>query len=213
MGKSLQDLGLKDEKLPEVDLAELQEFGNFAPPPPPGAYRFALPKDLSAIWEPIDSQKGQRIRAVFDREHPLVITQSSTGKSVGEPFETRLSNVERKRGKDGPEASDLDYLLKSQGVTQRPSTNRAYIQAIQQLGGKEFGGDIEYSWGCSETRDIRARDSQGQIQVVEGRKGCGAKYYMKDVPKNPDGTTPLEIQCGQCGASLRAFANLQNIRK
>jgi hypothetical protein len=50
------------------------------------------------------------------------------------------------------------------------------------------------------------------VQVVEGKKGCGEAYYQEDVPKNADGQVPYEIQCGQCGALLRAFANLDNLR-
>ena len=44
MGKSLQDLGLKDEVLPTAGqaLADLPEFGSFREPPQPGAYRFQL---------------------------------------------------------------------------------------------------------------------------------------------------------------------------
>jgi hypothetical protein len=86
------------------------------------------------------------------------------------------------------------------------------MQAVQKHAGKEFGGDIRYSWRCSTERDIRARDQQGQVQVVEGRKGCGESYYQEDVPKQGNGEVPYEIQCGKCGALLRAFANLDNLR-
>ena len=51
-----------------------------------------------------------------------------------------------------------------------------------------------------------------QVQVVEGKKGCGEAYYQEDVPKSADGQVPYEINCGNCGALLRAFANLDNLR-
>lgn len=220
MGKTLQELAgeLKDEVLPTAgeELDDLPIFGTFTPPPPPGAYRFRLPSDMSAIWDAFDTPDmtpPQRIKATFDRDHPLLIVQSPQGKSNNEPFETRLTNKERKRGKGGEvTASDLDYLLRALGDKTKPKSNRGYMQAVMAHANKEFGGDLRYSWRCSKDRDIRARDPQGQIQVVEGKKGCGEGYYQEDVPKGPDGQVPYEIQCGTCGALLRAFANLDNLR-
>ena len=220
MAKSLDQLGLKDEALPTAgaDLADLPEFGTFTPPPPPGAYRLKLPADLSTVYDVFDVDgKGQRIRVIFDRDHPLVITQSPKGTSNGLPFETRLSNNERPRGKKGSGvlASDLDYLLRALGDKTKPGSNRGYIDALKKHQGQEFGADITYSWVCSESRDIRVAPSGGGTpQVVEGHKGCGTKYYEGDVPaamKNADGSLPYELTC-QCGARLRAFANLDNFR-
>jgi len=220
MSKSIQELAglLKDEPLPTAgqELDDLPTFGGFTPPPPPGAYRFKLPTDLSSIWDLIDvadKQPPQRVRANFDRDHPLLIVQSPKGLSNGEPFETRLSNNERGRGK-GKEvtASDLDYLLRALGDKQKPGNNKGYMLAVQKHGGKEFSAELKYSWRCSKDRDIRARDQSGQVQVVEGKKGCGEGYYQEDVPKNADGTVPYEITCGNCGALLRAFANMDNMR-
>jgi expansin (peptidoglycan-binding protein) len=82
---------------------------------------------------------------------------------------------------------------------------------MQLQGGKEFSADLRYSWKCSQDRNIRVRDAQGAIQEVEGTKGCNTAYYQEDVPKAADGTTPYEITC-QCGALIRAFANVDNIR-
>lgn len=220
MGKSLAELAgeLKEEQLPTSgqDLDDLPTFGTFAPPPPAGAYRFDLPKDMSALWELFDvpdKTPPQRVRLLFDRDHPLLITQSPHGKSNGEPFETRLTNNERQRGKDkSVTASDLDYLLRALGEKQKPRSNREYITITSKHAGKNFGADLRYSWRCSKDRDIRARDAQGQVQLVEGKKGCGASFYQEDVPKNAAGEIPYEITCGDCGALLRAFANLDNLR-
>jgi hypothetical protein len=217
MGKSLSDLGLKDEPLPTAgqDLADLPEFGSFREPPQPGPFRFKLPADLSAIWDVYDTPQKtppQRIRMVLDRDHPLLIIQSVGAKYNGDPFETRLSNEERARGKDKSViASDMDYLLRALGVKTKPASNKAYIEAVKAQAGKEFGADIRYSFKCSDSRNIRVKDAQGAIQEVENQKGCGNAYYEADVPKNQDGTTPTQIQC-QCGALLRAFANMDNLR-
>jgi hypothetical protein len=220
VGKSIQELAgeLKDEVLPTSgqDLDDLPIFGSFTPPPPPGAYRFQLPADLSAIWDLFDTPEKtppQRVKATFDRDHPLLIVQSPQGKSNNEPFETRLTNNERGRGKDkAVTASDMDYLLRAFGEKQKPKSNREYMQNVQRHAGKQFGADLRYSWRCSKDRDIRVKDPAGQVQVVEGKKGCGESYYQEDVPKTPSGEVPYEIVCGNCGALLRAFANLDNLR-
>lgn len=220
MPKSIQELAgeLKDEVLPTSgqELDDLPVFGSFTPPPPPGAYRFQLPASLDSIWDVFDTPEKsppQRVKASFDRDHPLLIVQSPQGKSNGEPFETRLTNNERKRGKGGEViASDMDYLLRALGEKTKPKSNRDYMTIVQRHAGKQFGADLRYSWRCSKDRDIRVRDAQGSVQVVEGKKGCGAAFYQEDVPKSADGQVPYEITCGDCGALLRAFANLDNLR-
>lgn len=221
-GKSLQDLGLTEEALPAQSFDDLPDFGGFAPPPQPGPYRFTLPGDLSAVWDLIDTVKGQRIRMVLDRDAPLLIAQSPGGKVNNETFQTRLSNVERKRGKDGPEASDLDYLLRALGVKTRPTTNKAYILAVSALAGKTFGADITYSFQCREDKPIYVYDTDGTLKPVEGSEGCGKRYYQKDLTRDEKGEFPIQLQCTgrvirdgvetECGAILRGFANLENLR-
>lgn len=219
MGKSLQDLGLKEEALPTAGqaLADLPEFGTFREPPQPGSYRFKLPTDLSAVYDVYDTptkQPPQRIRVLFDKDHPLLITQSPQGKANGDPFETRLSNEERNRGKSGVIASDLDYLLRALGVTTKPASNKGYIEIMRQQAGKEFGADIRFSWKCDTKRNIRVKDAQGSVQEVQNHPGCGQAYYQEDLPnagKDASGVVGTQVQC-QCGAVLRAFANLDNLR-
>jgi len=219
MGKSLQELGLKDEPLPTAgqDLSDLPEFGTFREPPQPGPFRFKLPTDLNTIWDVYDTPSKvppQRVRAIFDRDHPLQIVQSVGGRYNNEPFETRVSNEERNRGKGGVIASDMDYILRALGFKQKPPSNKAYIELMKQQAGKEFGADIRYSWKCSKDRNIRVLDPAGQVREVEGRKGCDNAYYQEDVPnggKDASGNVTTQITC-QCGALLRCFANLDNIR-
>lgn len=211
-GKGLSDLGLKDEVLPAQSFDDLPEFGGFTPPPQPGPYRFQLPGNLSRVWEAYDyGDKGQRLRMLLDKDAPLLIVQSPGGKANGDTFQTRISNQERKRGKDGPEASDMDYLLKAFGEKQRPQTNKAYHAAVLKYQGKEFGADLTYSFVCSDSRDIRVYDASGKLQPVEGQKGCGKRYYQKDIQRQEDGSYPHEIQCS-CGGILRVFAGLENFR-
>lgn len=229
MGKSLQDLGLKDEQLPPASQAldNLPEFGQWQPPPQPGSYRFKLPDDLSSIYDVYDTPNKippQRIRAIFDKDHPLTIVQSPGGRNNTEPFQTRLSNEERPRGRDKSiVASDLDYLFRALGVKEKPwvqypqgpgPDNKAYIRTLTAMPKKEFGADVRFSWRCQDSRNIRVRDQQGNVQEVQNKPGCNTAYYQEDLPgggKDASGMVPTEIQC-QCGALLRCFANLDNIR-
>lgn len=218
-GKSLQELGLKDEALPAQTFDDLPEFGTFQQPPQPGHYRFKLPGNLTKVFEPVDSQKGQRIRVIFDKDAPLTILQAKDPKVVGDTFQTRLTNVERKRGKDGPEVSDLDYLLKACGEKTRPTSNKAYAEALMRQVNKEFGAEITYSWQCSKDRNIRVYNADGKIEEVENHPGCERKFYQADKTNKPeqkidrqaDGTYPYEISC-PCGGVVRAFANLDQIK-
>lgn len=221
MPKSLQELAgqLRNEALPTAgqDMEDLPSFGGWTQPPPAATYRLKLPKEISNVYEPFDvpdKQPPQRIRAHFDKDHPLLIVQSPGGKLNGEPFETRVTNNERARGKDkSVVASEMDYLLRACGVKNKPGNNLEYVQVLSQQGGKEFTADLKYSWRCNRDRDIRVRDDAGAVQVVEGKKGCGEAYYQEDVSKNADGSVPYEVKCSRCGAWLRAWANLENMRE
>jgi len=221
MAKTLAELTseLQDEQLPTAgeELGDLPSFGGgFRDPLPVGSYRGKLPVDLQGCWDTFptpEKRPPQRVKLILDNEHPIVITQSPQGKHNGEAYTTRLTNNERKRGKGGSVvASDFDYLLRAFKETAKPKTNSDYIKAVQKHAGKEFGFDIRYSWRCSKDRDIRVRDGNGQLQTVEGKKGCGAAYYLENVEKNADGSYPVEVNCDECGALLRAFDNLDNIR-
>lgn len=223
MPKSLADVmaQLKDEQLPTAGqmLEDLPQFGGFAPPPQPGTFRFKLPTDLTGcfdLFEASDGQgrtKGQRVNLILDQHAPLLIVQSPQKRYDGEPFQTRLNNNERNRGKAGAggQHSDLDYLLYAfEPGTPKPKNNAGYLERVKKFGGREFTADIRWSWGCSTDRNIRVPDASGQLQEVE-KKGCGARYYQEDQKKDPSGEYPLQIRC-TCGASLRAFGNLDNVR-
>lgn len=228
----LSELGIGKEQIANVDFDKMPEqMGSFQDPPQPGPFRFLIPANLSAVWDKVETDNGNRIAAIFDANNPLLIVQSKGKKYDGEPFETRISNAERKRGKrddaNAVAVSDMDYLLRDGlGVTTRPKTNEAYAQALIQHGaGKEFGARIEWSWRCRDDKNIRVDNGQGGLTEVE-QLGCGQRYYMRDVEQvleNPDDPQsgkiyPVRITCGgkdgvPCGASLRAYASLAGFTK
>lgn len=212
---SLKDLNLSNEKVGgDLDVADLPKMGGMRPLVTPGTYRFQLPKSLATCWDKVMASVGERITAIFDADSPLVITQSPGGAHNGEPFQTRISNVERPRGKNKILASDMDYVLKALGFKGRPKTNIEYINALSSFAGKEFNAQVEYQWYCNPKKHIWvASGEDGSTAEVE-QDGCGARYYQKDVQK-VDGKYPERITCGgndgSCGASLRAMEQLSNI--
>ena len=217
----LAELGLKNEKVGgEVGFADLPKQGGFMPLLQPGRYRFQLPANLGDVFDKVDTQKGERLNAVFDQNAPLVIVQAPAQYEdrVGEPFQVRLSNAERPRGKDKIEVSDMDYLLRALGESKPAGvkwTNLQYGQALAKHGGKQFDATVSLSWYCNPKRDIYVDDGQGGYTEVAGTKGCDTRYYQKDVDKQEDGQYAERITCGgkdgQCGASIRAFAGFDAI--
>lgn len=228
---TINDLGLTTEQVGEaLDYTTMQDqFGSYPDPPQPGSYRFRLPANLSRIWEIFDHVKGKppgkRIRAKFDESFPLTIVQSPGGTLDGEPFQTSITNAERPRGKaDNPNLqfiSDMDYMNRDVWGLQSkpPGGNKGYADEFQKHAGTDFGADVEWNWYCNEKKDIYVPNGSGGYQVVEGQKGCGTNYYQKDVdkiPSNPEDPNspkvyPMRVQC-QCGAHVRAFANLVRFR-
>lgn len=229
----LSDLGLSPEAVGEtLDYGSMpDQLGSYTPLIQPATYRFRLPKDLSGVWDKFEhtntNKPGTRIRAVFDDNNPLIIVQSPGGEHDGEPFTTRISNAERKRGKkddtNAPYISDMDYI--NRDVWDLPGkpgngSNIAYLQEFSKHGGTEFSAEVTWNWFCNPNKDIYADNGQGALQQVTGQKGCGTSYYQRDVEKvraNPeDPNSPLvfpeRITC-QCGANVRAFANLGNFKK
>ena len=222
-GKGLQELGLKNEVMPEQSYDDLPEFGQYKDPPQPGPYRFQMPGDVEKCFDLIDHEtQGQRLKLLLDKDAPLRIAQSPGGTLNNDTFQTQLTNVARKRGKDGPEASDMDYLLKAFGEKSKPKTNADYGQKVMAGKSREFGADIRWSWFCNDKKNIwvyGGTPGQEKLTEVDGTKGCGRRFYQENqthkdeqkIKKQEDGTFPLQVTC-PCGAIVKAFANLDNIR-
>ena len=218
-----------------VDFANLpSQGGGSTPPPYPGPKRFKLPKSLTpANFKEYDVDGKKRIQVMFNESAPLVIIQSDPQHpdEVNTTFRVNLNNNARERGKKGSGvyASDLDYLLTAIGhIGERPKSNRDFAVALLAACAQEltFGGDVEWSWGCSDQRDawfVREDGSTGPIAITGdvNRRGCGAKYYQGQVEeiKKASGSWPERITCSgtkdgaPCNASIRAFGNLTRMRK
>lgn len=210
----LNHLGLSNEQLEGASFDDIPEnIGqSFPDPPQPGVYRFKLPAVMAAIWAKVQSEKyGERINALFEDDSELLIVQSPNGGGHnGEGFRWRCSNVPRERTKEKILVSDMDLLIRALGETARPGTNVAYAKALMKHAGKEFTATNEFSWNCNPKKEIYVDDGTGGTAKVDGKMGCGARFYQRDVAKAEGGGYPLRITCSnpECGASIRAFPNL-----
>lgn len=235
----IKDLKLgKDVAITDGDWSKVPEqIGSRRPPLQPGPYRFALP-NAAAISEcfdtveaEIDGKQATRVVAILRDAAALTVIQAPQryGDRVGEQWGTRISNVERRRGKDAPMASDMDYVLQVLAPKDpRPRTNREYLTQFEKVApGREIGGDIEWNWRCDTKRHIRVADPNNEGKTLElngengtdARMGCGNKYYQRDVPKvdkdgnenTPGAEYPRTVDC-QCGAILFANENISNFK-
>ncbi len=212
----LQDLQLVGEAVEQAPaMSDLpDQFGSRVEPLQPGIYRFELPKDLSGIWVKLEQldlpfrdpqgneqpKKGDRISAVFDDDHPLLIVQSPSDSRNGEAFNWRVSNAERWRDKaHTSKAADLDYVLRALGETAHPGfgNNAGYAQGLEKYAGKQFTAEATISYYSSPKRDIYAEfvDAQQQrtVQEVPGVRGNGRRFDQAQVTRDEHGRYPTTI--------------------
>ena len=239
--KSYQEVmaALKPQEAPQELPEELpKELGEFREPPQPGAYRFQVPAALESCFDVIDvaqrdgeskvilgaDQKPvtyQRVNLILDGPNALTIVQSPGGKIDGEPFSTRISNIERPRfvGKNVPtvKVSDMTYLLRAKAPEQRPRLNGEFIAlALQVLPSQQFSADIEWNGYCNPKNDAYFAFQNEKKETIyepardegatENRKGCGNRIYQSKWPHDATGYA-ARAQC-ECGAFIRPFAQL-----
>lgn len=240
MPKTYQEVmaGLKKEEIPQEAPDELpEERGEFREPPQPGTYRFQLPAAIENCFDIIDVKQRdgdgkvvtdaagnpityQRVNLVLDGSNALVILQSPGNKVNGEPFNTRISNIERDRwaGKDlKVKVSDLTYLLRAMAPEARPRTNEEFIQlCLQVLPNRQFTADVEWGGYCDDKKDAYFEfpdETGGKVYqpfkdegAAENRKGCGKRVYQSKWPHDANGYA-ARGKC-ECGASLFPRAQL-----
>lgn len=235
----LQELGLTQERVGTEDFDKMPKqrtSGDFTPLPP-GPYRFRLPKltvDMD-VWDQRQTERGARLVVKMTDTAALLVVQSPGGAHDGETYNWTVSNQEFNRARRGePEqmASDLDFLFRDAfKIAKRPQNNPGYAQQLMALAGKEFTADVEWSWYCNDEKNIRVPDGQGGYTEIE-QKGCGTKFFQggkngvqkapadPSQPVGPNNPLVWPERIGPCpgkdgvpcGASIRAFPNLRNLR-
>lgn len=250
---SLTDLQLAREQ--EADLAAIQadqvpEEMGARRTYQPGHYVLQLPMDLSRIYvknavtiydETVQVQKGEkrppklgpdnkpltkdRITAVFDDQDILTIIQSPYGQYNGDPLHCRISGVERKRGKDGPQLSALQYLLRALGETVLPASAdfEKLGAALKKYAGKKFEADWEWTGRCNPERQAYfVNEADGTLypgvdpQTQAEIPGCGgdAIYQSKWPTKREEVEGLMRVVyldraiCSKCSAVINPFGEL-----
>lgn len=207
---NLNELELNDDVVPEINPEDMKEQrGGRLEPLYPGDYLFTLPTAFD--FEPVETEKGQRLRVLF-REDKVLQTPAGS-------VSTQISNVERVitdwETKEESLVSDFGFLLKALGYKEKLKTNRDYAEALSQYPGEKFLATIEWSAYCNPKRE----------KYIDGEKqedtGCGARYGQKSYKKRNgeqvnsipkvDGKFASNFVCS-CGAELGVFQNLQRIR-
>lgn len=229
---------------------------------PPGTYVLRLGANLNGLWESLEAKdaekqplkqfegdKGIRIRANFTDIDSLVIVRGPSPDLEGLPFETRIDNRARIRnfndiakGAAPILVSDLDYLLRALGATQRPGIgqNRQFMALLagdprlnlKGFANALFTADFEWSGYCNPTKNAKVwlRDPSNpqaepyqadwvDPQTQQPRMGCGARTYQNDWPKiaggkfSPTGLCKGSKKKAGCGyAIIYPYGNLRNFK-
>jgi len=221
---NINELDLKADEV-EVDFSDMPEpGGQYTPNPSPGSYKFTLPSDLSNIWEKVERDGKDRIKAVFDFDNALMYASTRNSSVEEQPWTTNVTNIEYSFG-DGAKTSGLAQLLKhGLGEETTPRTSMEYAHALMRHTGESFVADIVWSTVCSDRRDIRIweEDENGvrltTTEIKEDTKGCGRKFKQRDIPKTEEGAYMERFSCDLTGcdsedaAVLFSYANLRNFR-
>lgn len=214
-------MALKDEEAQKVDYDKLPEQrGGGQPNINPGTYIFELPANVAEAWEIRETTRGQRVAIKSDRDHPIVVAgvvREDDKPLIGEVWYGSVSTAERNRAKKGePEAlvSDMTYLLRDglEDKEAKPQKSREFMQAVSKHAGARFMADNTWSAFCNKAKP-RYIEVDGQVvEDPDKTPGCGENYYMRDIPRDAEGYYMERFTCKKCGASLRAFQNLERFR-
>lgn len=196
---TLEELGLKDEVLPQTAPEQIpDEYSGAAPPPYPGVYTFRLPADMGKIWKKYDvkldeagypvwgdelaalgdkAKAGERLGAAFRDDAALVITNSVDGSYVNEAFNWHLTSFESRRGKrddpTAPRVSDSYYLLVALGSTNpQPKTNKELVAELMKFAGREFKAKLEWETNCNPNADAYFADDAGNVATAVDESGA-----------------------------------------
>jgi hypothetical protein len=204
-----------------------EERGSFQRRPTPGEpYVFQLPQEFD--WNQFKvkgnrAKEVQRISASFFKDSQLTIVSAPDPAFVGAIVKTSISTLERKRGKDGPEVSDMYYLLTALG--EKPSvkwTLLDWAKALERHAGGQFQSAIEWQCRCRSDVARFVQNEEGRaVEDPEKTLGCGRRLYQRDIQQeqviDPESGEayfrwPYTITCPDCGASLRPDIQLVRFR-
>ena len=221
MPLDLESMNLDDTPIEGIEQAfeNWQEPQEFPPPPPPGKHS-AIIKD---------------IREAKENDHVLTVTldlEVRGGDADGKPLNfVRLSGRMFERG--GYRTSQLLDFIKSAGAQQVPHSNKEFALLLKSLMEQAKTVNFQLDWrayctSCAATKlmeltatvtDEAAKGALAYLMQTDREKGLkvrnevskvGTKfknYKAFPVVPNTDQRKDL-VDCPQCGAELRAQANI-----
>lgn len=232
-------LNALNQQQTEVDMANAPEqFGDFAPAPQPGRnYAFMLPRfDPDTDWNEYDAAEGiRRLALQFGGRKegavpPLTVLESPTGKHVGDPVNTRISNEERtfgEKNKDKSAVSPMHYLMVALGEDPSGWSNMKFAEALIRHSNGKFRARVQWQTNCNPKNNIYVWDAdQNKSVEQEGTPGCDTKWANREftngkgvktyqIPyKTDEGLThefANTFTC-HCGAYLRPFVEISNFQ-
>lgn len=240
MGKTLEELGFKEEVLPVVPPEEVPAEFSAAPLPPyPGVYWFKLPTDLSTVFDKFEvsvnehgildregAHKSERLAAIFDGSNALEIihAEKTNEAHMGGLYNGRVNTAERNRARKGHppvHVSDMTYLLQALGDPDpNPGSNKAFGQALVKYAGREFKANLEWTTSCNTERQVyyEQEDEVGTVTLQPGFADEGGttpqngcgNRYYMNDWPKDESGRYRERRTCSCGASLRPFGQLRN---
>lgn len=199
--------------------------------------------EVQEVKDPRNPQgetKVQRVQLVFTAEGaPLTVLQAHGQETIygaGTGMGGKVSNVERRRGKkdekDAPLVSDMYYFGEELGhdmdrlrAALRAAPGRAnhiWIEHMNEHGGGRLKVKVSWSARCDENRKRYVWEANpetglatgGTVEDPSGDKGCGAKFYLKDIPKDENSRYMERFMCPKCQtAVLRAWPQFDSFRR
>lgn len=209
----LNELGLTNEVLDDIDydnLPEEKSSEGFIPTLQPGVYVFELPTNLAECWEVVGRQGKKRVQAVLHGENSLTVHLKDNSTQA---FSAWINNHAYPRGsKEGPLASDLQYLIRAFDPTLQPKTNPDFVEALNKQAGKKFKATVVWKAYCNPARAAYFFNEETGKAEESAEKGCGANYYQNVIPRDEQGNYDERFQCTECNAVVRSFPSLRNFQ-
>lgn len=205
----------------EVPTEVPAQGGGFIPNLPFGKYVLRLPTNLAELSEVFMHQPEgapsptPRVKYRFDRDNPLTVV-SANQEFHDQPFTETMTNIPRVL-RSGDMRPGALYFLLQVGLGDRRQVTKLsdWWEYVNSHAGNVFGAEIGGRASCDEERvryitvGIAGSDQTETKEDPMGTPGCGARYYTREIPRDPKTGQAVErFQCA-CGASLRVFNQIE----
>jgi hypothetical protein len=210
-------MNFSDEQLDtQQSFDDWEPAPEFAPPPPAGTYHMYLDKIRDMAEK--QTKQGLRLFATLDF------------RIQGGEYDTRAVNFQRVNNvtfnrRDGKATSFMMDLVKSGGIQQAPTSNKAFALALQSIAdrgpGTPFQGQLDWEGVCGVCRDkfLMNATQSGTIEEAKqaatkedwdgARKASVKAKNYRAFPINANGSRKDIFTCPDCGEEVRAQVQIK----